>query len=96
MDDYGGAVGIRPCVIVSLETTGNTVMAAEVTNTSFVAPYVVPVSQMHCHPTLTGFVRCDRVTTLFEDDRYWRPRILTLDDHDMSLIDAGLRAAFCL
>jgi mRNA-degrading endonuclease toxin of MazEF toxin-antitoxin module len=94
--DYGGDVKIRPCIVVSINTASNTVMVAEVTNTPYTAPYVVPLSAMHCYPTLTGFVRCDRVTTLFENDNFWKPRVLTLDDHDMALVEAGLRAAFGL
>jgi hypothetical protein len=74
----------------------NTVMGAEVTHTPFMAPYVVPISPMHCYPRLDGYVRCDHVTTLFEDDVYWKEYVLTLDASDMAMVDAGLRAAFKL
>jgi mRNA-degrading endonuclease toxin of MazEF toxin-antitoxin module len=94
--DYGGAIKERPCVVVSLNTNSNTVMVAEITHTAFTAPYVVPVEGMHCSGVLSGYVRCDHVTTLLETDQYWKAYITTLDADDMRKVDAGLRSAFSL
>lgn len=90
-DDMGGP---HPVLVVSRPTNRSTVLVAFITSTSQpVAPDVIPIEGMQCHPHLRGFVRCDQLYVLPKESPEWRNFILRLSEADMALIDAGLKAA---
>jgi mRNA-degrading endonuclease toxin of MazEF toxin-antitoxin module len=94
--DYGEEIKTRPCLIVSINTKSDTVMGVDITNTPFDAPYVVPVAGMNCSTRISGYIRCDHVSTMYVSDRYWQAFVLSLDDEDMQKVEVGLRAALGL
>jgi mRNA-degrading endonuclease toxin of MazEF toxin-antitoxin module len=80
-------------VLVSRDTGRNAILAAQITSAPQpAAADVIPVAGMDCSRLVKGYVRCDRLTYILKDDRYWGNYVTSMSDADMGKIAAGLRA----
>ena len=84
-------------VLVSRDSGRNAVLAAQITTASQpVAADVVLIAGMDCSRLVKGFVRCDRLTYIEKEDRYWGRYVTTMSEADMEKIAVGLRATFSI